>query len=115
MSESESPAEIFKRSTAATVRAIAERDDVQVTYGADRKVVDSWRPYLESRIGKDIAELERAIRDQEAYGRVARRLIQDLDLGDSEDATDSDEAEGEGDEAENSEGQTEGGESSAAG
>src|SRR5258708_16355599 len=242
MSESESPAEVFKRSTAATVRAIAERGDVQVTYGADtasaagarvklptpgrdisheeaaqyrgaadavalrlrchddavhlrrmpagetaravfdaveqarvealgarrmvgvannlsamlderyrrqgyermsersdvtlaeavrlltreqltgeappraaRKVVDSWRPYLESRIGKDIVELERTMRNQEAYGRVARRLIQDLDLADGEDAENSDEAEGEGDEAENSEGETEGGESSAAG
>src|SRR6266700_3598874 len=204
MSESESPAEIFKRSTAATVRAIAERDDVQITYGADpasasgarvklptpgreisheeaaqyrgaadavalrlryhdeavhqrrmpagetaravydaveqarvealgaryrrqgyermsersdvtlaeavrlltreqltgeappraaRKVVDSWRPYLEGKIGRDIAELERAVRDQEAYGKVARRLIQDLDLGDSAEADSSDDAE----------------------
>jgi cobaltochelatase CobT len=242
MSDAESPAEIFKRSTAATVRAIAERGDVQVTYGADpasasgtrvklptpgreisheeaaqyrgaadavalrlryhdeavhqrrlpagetaravydaveqarvealgarrmvgvahnltamlderyrrqgyermtersdvtlaeavrlltreqltgeappraaRKVVDSWRPFLEGKIGKDIAELERAVRDQEAYGKVARRLIQDLDLADGEDADSSDDAEGEGDEAENSEGQTEGGESSASG
>src|SRR6266446_5188575 len=229
MSDAESPAEIFKRSTAATVRAIAERSDVQVTYGTEpasavgarvklptpgreishaeaaqyrgaadavalrlryhdeavhqrrmpagetaravydaveqarvealgarrmvgvahnltamlderyrrqgyermtersdvtlaeavrlltreqltgeappraaRKVVDSWRPYLESRIGKDIADLGRNAGNQEAYGRVARRLIQDLDLGDGEDS-------------ENSEGQTEGGESSAAG
>jgi cobaltochelatase CobT len=55
------------------------------------------------------------VRDQEAYGKVARRLIQDLDLGDSAEADSSDEAEGEGDESENSEGQSEGGESSAAG
>ncbi len=242
MSDADSPAEVFKRSTAATVRAIAERGDVQITYGADpasasgtrvklptpgreishaeaaqyrgaadavalrlryhdeavhhrrmpagetaravydaveqarvealgarrmvgvannltamlderyrrqgyermtersdvtlaeavrlltreqltgeappraaRKVVDSWRPYLESRIGKDIADLGRNAGNQEAYGRVARRLIQDLDLGDGEDSENSDESEGEGDEAENSEGQTEGGESSAAG
>jgi cobaltochelatase CobT len=82
---------------------------------AARKVVDSWRPFLEGKIGKDIAALERTAHDQDAYGRVARRLIQDLDLGDSADADSSDEAEGEGDEAENSEGQTEGGESSEAG
>ena len=82
---------------------------------AARKVVDSWRPFLEGKIGKDIADLERTVRDQEAYGKVARRLIQDLDLGDSAEADSSDEAEGEGDESENSEGQSEGGESSAAG
>ncbi|HZS82557.1 MAG TPA: cobaltochelatase subunit CobT [Stellaceae bacterium] len=82
---------------------------------AAQRVVESWRPYLEGRIGKDFAELERCIRDQEAYARVARKLIQDLDLGDADSAEDSEEAEGEGDEAENSEGQTEGGESAAAG
>src|SRR5689334_18782042 len=35
MKESETPAEIFKRSTAATVRAIAERGEVTVSYGAE--------------------------------------------------------------------------------
>ncbi|HYD30184.1 MAG TPA: cobaltochelatase subunit CobT [Azospirillaceae bacterium] len=35
MSEKESPVEIFKRSTAATVRAMAERDDLQVTFSAE--------------------------------------------------------------------------------
>ena len=35
MAEAESPVEAFKRATAATVRAIAERDDVTVSYGAE--------------------------------------------------------------------------------
>ena len=35
MPEAESPTESFKRATAATLRAIAERDDVTVTYGAE--------------------------------------------------------------------------------
>jgi cobaltochelatase CobT len=35
MAEAESPVESFKRATAATVRAIAERDDVTVSYGAE--------------------------------------------------------------------------------
>ncbi len=35
MAEAESPTEAFKRATAATVRAIAERDDVTVSYGAE--------------------------------------------------------------------------------
>ncbi|MBV9522380.1 MAG: cobaltochelatase subunit CobT [Alphaproteobacteria bacterium] len=82
---------------------------------AAQRVVEAWRPYLEGRIGKDFTDLERCIRDQEAYARVARRLIQDLDLGEAESAEDSEESEGEGDEAENSEGETEGGESAASG
>jgi cobaltochelatase CobT len=82
---------------------------------AAQRVVESWRPYLEGRIGKDFTDLERCIRDQESYAKVARRLIQDLDLGDADNAEDSDEADGEGDEAEDSEGQTEGGESAASG
>jgi cobaltochelatase CobT len=78
-------------------------------------VVEAWRPYLEGRIGKDFAELERHVLDQDAYSRVMRRLIQDLDLGEGESADDSDEAEGEGDESQNSEGETEGGDSAASG
>src|SRR5260370_29342697 len=45
-----------------------------------RRVVDLWRPWLEGKIGKDIAELERAVSDQDSYARATRRLIQDLDL-----------------------------------
>jgi cobaltochelatase CobT len=80
-----------------------------------KRVVDSWRPYLEGRIGKEIIELERQVNDQEAYARVMRQLIQDLDLGDADTSEDSDEADGEGDESENSEGQSEGGDSAASG
>jgi cobaltochelatase CobT len=35
MAETETPLDIFKRAIAATVRAIAEREDVTVSYGAD--------------------------------------------------------------------------------
>src|SRR3954465_9427389 len=45
-----------------------------------RRVVDLWRPWLEGKIAKDIAELERMVSDQDGYARVTRRLIQDLDL-----------------------------------
>src|SRR6516162_4290427 len=58
---------------------------------AARHVVDLWRPWLEGRIGKDFAELDRAILDQDAYAQATRRLLQDLDidLGDAEDAQDA--------------------------
>jgi cobaltochelatase CobT len=55
---------------------------------AARRVVDLWRPVLEGKIGKDFAELDRAIRDQDAYARIARKMLQDLelDLGDVEES-----------------------------
>ena len=37
MAEPPSPIEIFKRSTTATLRAIAERDDVTVSYAGKNK------------------------------------------------------------------------------
>jgi cobaltochelatase CobT len=69
-----------------------------------RRVVDLWRPWLESRIGKDFTELDRAILDQDAYARATRRLLQDLeiDLGEAEDSSDNEEQQnGEEGESEN--------------
>src|SRR5262245_10075364 len=75
---------------------------------AARRVVDLWRGWLEGRIGKDFAELDRTILDQDAYARATRRLLQDLDLdlGDVEDESDTEEQQG-GEESE-SENQSEG-------
>jgi cobaltochelatase CobT len=80
-----------------------------------RRVVDLWRPWLEGKIGKDIAELERAVSDQDSYARATRRLIQDLDLelGELDDSS-SDDNQGEGEESE-SENQSDSGESASAG
>src|SRR5882672_7984885 len=47
---------------------------------AAKAVVDLWRPWLEGKIGRDIAELDRTVLDQDSYARATRRLIQDLDL-----------------------------------
>src|SRR5437588_3095373 len=65
-----------------------------------RHVVDLWRPWLEGKIARDIAELDRAIADQDTYARATRRLIQDLDLdlGDLDESS-SDDQQGEGEEA----------------
>ncbi len=77
-------------------------------------VVDLWRPWLEGKIGRDIAELDRAIQDQDSYARATRRLIQDLDLdlGEVDDSS-SDDNQGEGEDADG-ENQSEG-ESASAG
>src|SRR6059036_1273302 len=75
---------------------------------AARRVVDLWRPWLEGRIGKDFAELDRAIRDQDAYARATRKLLQDLDIdfGETDESEDTEEQQG-GEESE-SENQSEG-------
>jgi cobaltochelatase CobT len=75
---------------------------------AARRVVDLWRPWLEGRIGKDFGELDRTILDQDAYAQATRRLLQDLDLdlGELDDESESDEQQG-GEEGE-SENQSEG-------
>ncbi len=80
-----------------------------------RRVVDLWRPWLEGKIGRDIAELDRNVLDQDSYARVTRRLIQDLDLdlGDLDESS-SEDSQGQGEEAEG-ENQNESGESASSG
>jgi cobaltochelatase CobT len=82
-----------------------------------RRVVDLWRPWLEARIGKDFNELDRAILDQDAYARAARKLIQDLDidLGEAEESSESDQTQNEGEDSEQTDSQSEGGESESSG
>src|SRR5579863_7431213 len=77
-------------------------------------VVDLWRPLLEGKIGRDIAELDRTVLDQDSYARATRRLIQDLDIDLGEiDESSSDDSQG-GEEAEG-ENDSESGESASAG
>jgi cobaltochelatase CobT len=80
-----------------------------------RHIVDLWRPWLEGKITRDIAELDRAISDQDTYARATRRLIQDLDLELGElNESQSDDSQGQGEEAEG-ENQDQSGETSSAG
>ena len=87
---------------------------------AARRVVDLWRPWLETRIAKDLGELDRTILDQDDYARVTRRMLQDLDidLGEAEDSENNEQQEGEEAEGENQsegEGATSGAQASADG
>jgi cobaltochelatase CobT len=73
-----------------------------------RRVVDLWRPWLETRIAKDLGELDRSIQDQDAYARATYRMLQDLELEIGElDESESEENQGEGEEAD-SDNQSEG-------
>src|SRR5260370_38599001 len=72
MSESESPGEVYKRSTAATERAIAERGDVQVTYGTEPASAAGARVKLPTP-GREISH-EEAAQYRGAADAVALRL-----------------------------------------
>jgi cobaltochelatase CobT len=84
---------------------------------AAKKVVDLWRPVIESRIARDLMELGKLVENQDAYASAARQLLTDLDmdLGESEEGEQSENSEGESEDAEENEGQSEGGEGKAAG
>ncbi|MFQ5955244.1 MAG: cobaltochelatase subunit CobT [Kiloniellales bacterium] len=47
---------------------------------AARNVVEQWRPWLEKRCARALADLRAAIDDQDRYAAAVRRLIADLDL-----------------------------------
>jgi cobaltochelatase CobT len=61
-----------------------------------RRVVDLWRPWIESRIATDFAELGRAILDQDAYAQATRKLLQDLDIdfGEADESEETEEQQG---------------------
>jgi cobaltochelatase CobT len=82
-----------------------------------KKMVDVWRPYLESRVARDLAELTKLVDDQDAYATATRQLLQDLDLdlGEAEEGQQCENSEGESESAEENEGQSEGGEGQAKG
>ena len=84
---------------------------------AAKKVVDLWRPVIESRIARDLMELGKLVADQDAYATATRQLLTDLDmdLGESEEGEQSENSEGESENAEENEGQSEGGEGKASG
>ncbi|HLJ62574.1 MAG TPA: cobaltochelatase subunit CobT [Stellaceae bacterium] len=84
---------------------------------AASRMVEAWRPFLEGKIGRDLLELNRHIGDQESYGKLARRLLHDLELDQGELDPDSAEESG-GSEEEGGQDQSdrgEGGEGAAEG
>ena len=49
MTENESPVEVFKRATAATLRAMAEQDELEVSFSNDAPSVSGKRVRIRSR------------------------------------------------------------------
>jgi cobaltochelatase CobT len=69
--------------------------------------VDLWRPLIQDKAGGDLVKLAGALRDQKAYARLTRTLLNHLALGDASDGDPSSDenAEGENPEGENDDGQ----------
>jgi cobaltochelatase CobT len=77
---------------------VRERLTGQAPPDGSRAMVDGMRPEIEAKAGRTLDRLAGAIDDQAAFGRIARTLIRDLEVGDP-DAADAPEDGGE-DEAE---------------
>ena len=70
---------------------------------AGRSAVDLWRDHIETKLGGDLARLAHVVDDQEAYGRMVRRLLAKLEIdvaleeepeaGDEQDEDDQDASE----------------------
>ena len=66
---------------------------------AAQKIVDVWRPIIESRAGKELDALNDSIENQRAFGKAVHKMLASLDMMD-EDALDHDDT---GEEAGNEE------------
>jgi cobaltochelatase CobT len=68
--------------------------------------VDLWRPMIEAKAGPDLDKLIGVLRDQKAFARLTRTMLNHLSLGDQTDNDQSsdDNAEGENAEGENDDG-----------
>jgi cobaltochelatase CobT len=82
-----------------------------------RRMIAAWRPYLEGKIGRDFLELGKHLKDQDAYAKIARQLIRDLDidLGDAQEESEPDESQSEGEDSEQGDSESEGGEGGSSG
>jgi cobaltochelatase CobT len=69
--------------------------------------VNLWRPMIEAKAGADLDKLVGALRDQKAFARLTRTLLNHLSLGDPNDTDQSpdENADGENPEGENDEGE----------
>lgn len=69
--------------------------------------VELWRPFIEGKAGGDLHKLASALRDQKAFARLTRTMLNHLALGDQTDADQSSDenAEGESPDGENDQGE----------
>ena len=68
---------------------------------AAQKIVDVWRPIIESRAGKELDQLTDSIENQRAFGKAVHKLLASLDMMDQEALDHDDTGEESGDEEPN--------------
>jgi cobaltochelatase CobT len=93
--------EVTERSEAPIEEAISlmvrERLTGQAPPPAAKKLVELWRPLIESRAGEDLDRLEDLLEDQRQFADAVRDLLDSLDMGEdrSSDTEDDEQEEGE--------------------
>jgi len=65
--------------------------------------VNLWRPFIQERAGADIAKLSPTLRDQKAFARLTKTMLGHLAMGDENDASPDDSAEGDGNDSQSDE------------
>src|SRR3546814_3100437 len=72
----------FKQKTAYDMRISDWSSDVCSSDLPDcaRQVIDLWRPWIQSKVGQDLQDLDHLIGNQDAFAKASRQLIADLDL-----------------------------------
>ncbi len=68
---------------------------------AGQKIVDVWRPIIESRAGRELDQLTGSIENQRAFGKAVHKLLASLDMMDQEALDHDDTGEESGDEEPN--------------
>jgi cobaltochelatase CobT len=63
--------------------------------------VNIWRPFIQERAGADIAKLSGALRDQKAFARLTKALLNHLAAGNEDDSGPDDSAENDENESQN--------------
>src|SRR6202007_1309226 len=63
---------------------------------AAARLVDLWRPLIESRAGRDLDRLERLIENQARFGDAIHDLLDALDMGEDRSTESEEEGEEEG-------------------
>lgn len=63
---------------------VRERLHDQPLPAAAKHLADLWRPWFEDKAGKTLFDLAKNAEDQEAFGKLIRGMIEDLDIEDDE-------------------------------
>jgi cobaltochelatase CobT len=63
--------------------------------------VNLWRPFIEEKVAADLAKLPSALRDQKAFARLTRALLNHLAMGDESDAAADEDSEGQDSDSQN--------------